>query len=99
MLFRQALGYVIADYRKDKDLTLRQMITNGQARLSYNYLWEIERGKKEPSSEILNEIAKCMRTDTPDLIIKVGLLMSQYSIPDTPQELLGTASETAGSPR
>jgi transcriptional regulator with XRE-family HTH domain len=94
MLFRQALADVIATHRKENNLTLRQMtISRGQVHLSYNYLWELERGSKDPSSEILEQIAKCMRVDTADLILKVGLVMSKYSIPDTAQELLDTASD------
>jgi transcriptional regulator with XRE-family HTH domain len=93
MLFRQALGVVLSEHRYKNQLTLRQVVKNSQARVSYNYLWEIEQGKKEPSSEVLNELAKCIGTDTADLVMKVGLVMNGYSIPDNAKELLDTTND------
>lgn len=93
MLFRHALADVIADYRHSKKITLRQMITNGNAKISHNYLWEIEQGRKEASSEILAEIAKCMKMDTAELVVNVGLRMG-YKIPNTAEELVGSQIET-----
>jgi transcriptional regulator with XRE-family HTH domain len=93
MLFRQALGDFVADYRYINKITLRQMITNANAKISYNYLWEIEQGRKEPSSEILNEIAKCVKMNTAELVVNVGLRMG-YQIPNTAEELVGSQSET-----
>jgi len=76
MLYRQALGYVIATYRKENKLTLRQMVSRGSGRISLTYLWEIEKSRKEVSSEILKEIAECLRMDASDLVIKVGITMA-----------------------
>lgn len=87
MLFRRALGEVVSEHRYKNQLTLRQVINKTQARISYNYLWEIEQGRKEPSSELLDEVAKCMGIDTAELVVLVGLRMG-YKVPDTAEQLL-----------
>ena len=76
MLYRQALGYIIAQYRKDQQLTLRQVVSKGSGRLSLTYLWELENAKKEASSEMLKEVAQCLEIEPSDLVIKVGLAMA-----------------------
>lgn len=76
MLFRKALGYVLSDYRHTSKLTLRQIVNRGSGRISYNYLWELEQGRKEASSEMLDELASCLCIDTADLVIKVGIVMA-----------------------
>jgi len=87
MLFRQALSYVISEYRQDKKITLRQMIINSKALISHNYLWELEKGRKEASSELLEQVAKCMGMTTSDLVIRVGICMAG-GVPDfVPNEL------------
>lgn len=75
MLFRKALGYVIAEHRQDKKLTLRQTAKKGSGRISLTYLWELENGRKEASSEMLAEVAQCLGISTSDLVIKVGMTM------------------------
>lgn len=87
MLFRRALGEVISEHRYKNQLTLREIINKSQARISHNYLWEIEQGRKEPSSEVLNEIAKCLGMDTAELVVIVGLRMG-FRVPDTAEQLL-----------
>jgi transcriptional regulator with XRE-family HTH domain len=92
MLFRQALGRVISDHRYDNGLTLRQTTNRGSGRISYNYLWELEQGHKEASSEMLEEIAECLGITTAELVIRVGLLMGG-GVPNTPEEILDTYTE------
>jgi transcriptional regulator with XRE-family HTH domain len=75
MLFRKALGHIIAEHRKDKQLTLRQTAIRGSGRISTTYLWELENGRKEASSEMLIEVAQCLAIDPSDLVIKVGMVM------------------------
>jgi len=87
MLFRQALGEVISEHRYKNQLTLRETINKSQARISHNYLWELEQGRKEASSEVLNEIAKCLGMDTAELVVIVGLRMG-FRVPDTAEQLL-----------
>jgi len=75
MLFRQALGHIIAEYRQDKQLTLRQTVNRGSGRISLTYLWEIEKARKEVSSEMLIEVAQCLAIEPSDLVIKIGMVM------------------------
>lgn len=87
MIFRKALGEVMKDYREVNNLTLRQMANAGSGRISLTYLWELENARKEASSEMLAEVAGCMRTTTAELVIRVGFFMG--GIPDyVPEDLL-----------
>jgi transcriptional regulator with XRE-family HTH domain len=51
MLLRHAIGYVLRKRRLELGKTLRELAAD--ARISLPYLSEIERGRKEASSEIL----------------------------------------------
>ena len=87
MKFREALGEVIKDYRHSNNLTLRQLANSGSGRISLTYLWELENARKEASSEMLVEVAGCLRTNPAELVIRIGMFMG--GIPDyVPEELL-----------
>lgn len=58
MKIRTAYGIVISRARKDKGLTLRQV--SERAIVSFSYLYEVEKGKKEASSEYLGSILKAL---------------------------------------
>ena len=75
MLFRQALGHIIAEHRQDKKLTLRQTVNRGSGRISLTYRWELDHARKEVSSEMLIEVAQCLAIEPSDLVIKVGMVM------------------------
>lgn len=63
------------------------MVIYRKAHISYNYLWEVEQGRKEVSSEMLEQVAKLMDTSTADLVIQVGICMAG-GVPDyLPKEL------------
>jgi len=70
-------------YRKIKKMSIKQLskCTN----LSASYLYQVERGDKEPSFSALNKIAKALDTNTANLIkdkpqeLKCGIDLS--SIP------------------
>ena len=87
MLFRQALGHIIADHRYDNKLTLRQVVNRGSGRISLTYLWEIEKARKEVSSEMLIEVAQCLAIDPSDLVIKIGMVMCGGVPNHLPKEL------------
>ncbi|MDR1431472.1 MAG: helix-turn-helix domain-containing protein [Propionibacteriaceae bacterium] len=53
-LLREELGEVLRDLRLEKGLTLRDVST--KALVSLGYLSEVERGRKEASSEMLASI-------------------------------------------
>jgi transcriptional regulator with XRE-family HTH domain len=55
MKFRHALGEVIRETRQDLKLTMRDVSSRGSMALSY--LSEVEQGRKEASSEILECIS------------------------------------------
>ena len=53
-LLREVIGDVLRQARTGQGRTLREV--SSSARVSLGYLSEIERGQKEPSSELLNAI-------------------------------------------
>lgn len=65
-------GPVLRDFRKSQGLTLQQMA----ARLGYathGYLGDVERGKKEPSAELLAGLADAFELGAPLLLVIDGL--------------------------
>lgn len=59
-LWREVLGRRLRALRQDRDETLAE--TAGRAGLSPQYLSEIERGRKEPSSEMIAALAGALDT-------------------------------------
>ncbi|MDK8306847.1 helix-turn-helix transcriptional regulator [Corynebacterium imitans] len=76
-------------YRADKNVTLRELAK--QARVSSGYLSELERGRKEVSSELLAAICNALDTTVAELLMEVVANMSLHSI----QEELATTSPAA----
>jgi transcriptional regulator with XRE-family HTH domain len=73
MLLRHALGEVLRRRRLLLGRTLRDVAA--ESRVSLPYLSEIERGRKEPSSEILAAVCEVLRLDLSALLVDaVGLL-------------------------
>lgn len=66
MLLRYAIGAALRRIRHDRNLTLRDVAD--AARVSMPYLSEIERGRKEPSSEILQGICRALGLTLVDLL-------------------------------
>lgn len=60
-LVREVIGDVLRGARMTQGRTLREV--SDSARVSLGYLSEVERGRKEPSSELLNAI--CAALDVP----------------------------------
>jgi transcriptional regulator with XRE-family HTH domain len=60
-LVREVVGEVLRQARMSQGRTLREV--SDSARVSLGYLSEVERGRKEPSSELLNAI--CDALDVP----------------------------------
>lgn len=88
-LLREALGMSLRAYRADKNVTLRELAK--QARVSSGYLSELERGRKEVSSELLAAICNALDTTVAELLMEVVANMSLHSI----QEELATTSPAA----
>jgi transcriptional regulator with XRE-family HTH domain len=58
MLLRHAIGAVLRRLRLDRGKTLRELAE--QSRISLPYLSEVERGRKEASSEILASLCRVL---------------------------------------
>jgi transcriptional regulator with XRE-family HTH domain len=70
MLLRYAIGSALRRIRLDRELTLRTVADT--ARISMPYLSEIERGRKEPSSEILEVICRALGLTLVDLLAEAS---------------------------
>jgi XRE family transcriptional regulator, stress-response regulator len=69
-LLRTTLGDVLRRIRLDQGRTLADVAA--AARISMQYLSELERGLKEASSEILAAICDALEVDLPDVLAEVG---------------------------
>src|SRR3954471_11661349 len=69
VLLRQVIGNVFRRLRRERGITLRELAE--QAQVSVPYLSEIERGRKEPSSEILAAICRALELELSDLLAEV----------------------------
>jgi len=74
ILIRSLLGEVLRRKRQDEGRTLRQLAA--EARISPGYLSEIERGQKEPSSELLAAICDALDIKLSDLLREVSVDMA-----------------------
>ena len=69
-LWRHVLGEVLRGERLDQERILTEVA--GAAGVSPQYLSEIERGRKEPSSEILGSVADALGLELFDVVRRVG---------------------------
>ena len=65
-----ALGDTLRAERTEKGLTLKQVAEG--AHVSVSYLAEIERGEKDPSSRVLESIAKGLDVELNELLIRIA---------------------------
>jgi transcriptional regulator with XRE-family HTH domain len=70
LLLREAIGGSLRRARTDRRRTLRDVA--GRARVSLGYLSEIERGRKEASSELLAAICDALELPLPELLFDVA---------------------------
>lgn len=66
VLMREAIGSTLRRARTTKRRTLREV--SRRARVSLGYLSEVERGRKEASSELLAAICEALDIGLPDLL-------------------------------
>ncbi len=80
-LWREVLGQRLRALRQDQDQTLSE--TAGRAGISPQYLSEIERGRKEPSSEMIAALAGALGTSLTGLTEQVAtdLRRQQATVP------------------
>ena len=69
-LWREAVGRELRDERTTRKRTLADVAD--EAGVSTQYLSEIERGRKEPSSEVLQAVAGALGLRLADLTIRVS---------------------------
>jgi transcriptional regulator with XRE-family HTH domain len=70
VLFRRLLGDVLRRHRQRQSRTLRDVA--GAARISLGYLSEVERGRKEASSELLGSLCEALGISLADVLAEVS---------------------------
>ena len=86
-LWREVLGHRLRALRLDQQETLSE--TAGRAGISPQYLSEIERGRKEPSSEMIAALAGALGTTLIGLTEQVADDLRQYRISAAPSRAPG----------
>ncbi|WP_158861982.1 helix-turn-helix domain-containing protein [Leifsonia sp. AG29] len=89
MLVRHALGTVLRRIRTERGTTLRQL--SERSSVSIPYLSEIERGRKEASSEIVAALCRELDVSERDLLTAVAAEFAGAPV----ISLLPTGAETA----
>ncbi|ORV07821.1 transcriptional regulator ClgR [Mycobacterium celatum] len=69
-LLREVIGDVLRRARTSQGRTLREV--SDAARVSLGYLSEVERGRKEASSELLNAICDALDVSLSELLVDAG---------------------------
>lgn len=73
LTYRSALGHTIRAERTKRKMTMRTV--SGNSAVALGYLSEIERGLKEPSSEVVEGIAAALGLPTWSLVSKASQAM------------------------
>lgn len=76
-LLREALGEAMRSARLEKGVTLRELAE--LACVSAGYLSELERGRKEVSSELLAAVCHALNTTVADVLIEAAGSMALQS--------------------
>ncbi len=92
-LWREVVGDCLRDARHDRDETLGE--TAARAGVSPQYLSEIERGLKEPSSEVVAAVARALGLTLVDLTEEVSRSLGVGSVASVRNEVGATASGTS----
>jgi len=71
---RQLIGEVLRARRLAQGLTLRDV--SEKARVSLGYISEVERGQKEPSSELLAALAAALDVPLSKVLLDVSALLA-----------------------
>lgn len=86
LLLREAIGGSLRRARTSRRRTLREV--SHQARVSLGYLSEVERGRKEASSELLAAICEALELPLSDLLSEVAELMRSVQSVQSVQPLV-----------
>lgn len=87
---RQLVGEVLRARRAAQGLTLRDV--SAKARVSLGYISEIERGQKEPSSELLAAVAAALDLPLSEVLLDVGAMLA---LEEATELSLATSAELA----
>ena len=68
-----AIGHIIRQRRKELNISLREV----SPYVSYAYLSEVERGKKDISSELLDVVSKSLEMTPSEFMLRVANLLHQ----------------------
>ncbi|MFC6013149.1 helix-turn-helix domain-containing protein [Nocardia lasii] len=93
-LWREALGERLRALRLEQRCTL--VDTAGRAGISPQYLSEVERGRKEPSSEMIAALAGALGTTLGELVGQVAEAMRRHALVPTRAVVLGGHRQVAG---
>jgi transcriptional regulator with XRE-family HTH domain len=66
-----AIGETLRAERTERGLTLKKVAEG--AHVSVSYLAEIERGEKDPSSKVLENIARSLDMEVSELLIRIAI--------------------------
>lgn len=80
ILLRHLIGETLREARLSAGLTLREAA--GRGRISLGYLSEVERGRKEASSELLSAISGAVGLSLPGLLAEVTRKAIQAERPE-----------------
>ena len=72
------LGAALRSFRADKGITLRELAEI--SRVSPGYLSELERGRKEVSSELLASVCHALGTSVSDVLIEAAGSMAMQNV-------------------
>ncbi|MFB9381976.1 helix-turn-helix domain-containing protein [Pseudonocardia petroleophila] len=86
---REAIGGSLRRARTDRRRTLREV--SRRARVSLGYLSEVERGRKEPSSELLAAICEALDLSLSDLLGDAAEVLAAAAF-----EVVGRTSRPVG---
>lgn len=76
-LMREAIGQVLRDERQHQQRTLREVADD--AAISVQYLSEIERGRKEASSEVLRTVTSALHLQLVDLATQLAHRLGNHT--------------------
>jgi transcriptional regulator with XRE-family HTH domain len=68
-----AIGETLRAERTERGLTLKQVAEG--AHVSVSYLAEIERGEKDPSSRVLENVARGLDMEVSDLLVRIAVVL------------------------
>ena len=73
-----AIGETLRAERTERGLTLKNVAEG--AHVSVSYLAEIERGEKDPSSKVLENVARSLDMEVSELLIRIASALEPASV-------------------